>query len=198
MKRIYKKIIIILCLLCFCMSLSGCFYSFENTQDGKFSFGVSKIKKDAFCIGCNWDGGDASFVIPDEFMGYKVTTLGGYTGRGYPCPFSIKVDLNAIYPEYEGTYGQQEDIEGSPSTDEYEVFTFFVHLGVNLINLDYIDGKTYFVRHIEKQNGEIQSDILCKIVYSFTVDSANPRLYAKNGKLYYRENNELVTDFFYE
>lgn len=196
MKRKCKTIaIIILCLAC--LPLVGCFYSFEESSDGRFIFGVSDMKKDAFCIGCEWSGGDKEFVIPDEFMGYKVTTLGGYTGRGYPCPFAVHVDLSEIYPG-DGTDFCQKDIDGYQPEDEYDVLTFSIHLGANLTELDYLNGKMYIVRHIEKEDGSVEEDVLCKIAYSFTVDEANPKLYAENGKLYYRDGNTPVTEFFYE
>lgn len=197
MKKIYKNIAIIICAFCLYLSLSGCFYSNEVSGDGKLSFGVNKMKKDVFCYDCYYDGGDMSFTIPDKFMGYKVTTLGGYTGRGYPCPFSVRIDLNKLYPEGE-TYGSQEDIENKHPDDEYDILTFTVHLGKNLVNLNRIEGKNYYVRHLEPNSGEYDVDVLCKIVYYFTVDEANPTLYAENGKLYYRKNNKLITDFYYE
>lgn len=162
-------------------------------------FGVSKLKKDVFCIDIVWDGGDMAFTIPDEFMGYKVTTLGGYTGTGYPCPFQVEIDIPAIYPdggEYSYSVCDESVFESEHMPDdEYDILTFSIHLGVNLVNIKYVLGKQYYVRYIE---GESIDDYLCKIVYYFTVDEGNPKLYAKNGKLYYRDSNELVTDFFYE
>lgn len=152
MKRNFKKSIILFCLICVC-SLTGCFYSFENSGDGKFAFGVSSSEKNAFCICCNWDGGDTSFVIPDEFMGYKVTALGGYTGRGYPCPFSVQIDLDKVYPG-DGTYGEQADIDGEDPDDEYDILGFSVHLGANVVKIEHVKGKAYIVRHTEKESGE--------------------------------------------
>ena len=203
MKRYYKTIISIISVILVCAALFGCtFYTYEQSSDGRFAFGVNKRGKDVFCMSCEWSGGDTSFVIPDEFMGYKVTTLGGYAGRGVPSPFSVQVDLRELYP-HDGEYGEYSasddgyfDEHVDPA-DDYDILTFNIHLGKNIVNLNYIDGKKYYYKNLFIDDN-IESDCLCKIVYYFTVDENNPKLYAEGGKLYYRESGELVTDFFYE
>ena len=204
MKHFYKTIILIISVLSLRVSLSGCtFYTYEQSTDGRFAFGVNKRGKDVFCMSCEWNGGDMSFVIPDEFMGYKVATLGGYAGRGVPSPFSVQVDLRELYP-HDGEYGEYSasDDEYFNShvnlADDYDILTFNIHLGKNIVNLNYIDGKKYYYKNLFVGDNNIESDCICKIVYYFTVDENNPKLYAESGKLYYSESGQQVTDFFYE
>ena len=37
------------------------------------------------------DSGVTEFTIPDSYGEYPVVALGGYVGRGAPCPFDIRV-----------------------------------------------------------------------------------------------------------
>lgn len=212
MKRIVKTIISVLLLFCICMPLLGCnismeelydscfFYSAEKNADDEF-FGVNQKLGIAFRGPHKWDGGDMSFVVSDEFMGYKVTALGGYIGRGNPIAFRIGIDAAKLYnTDTKNTYMCSTEIfevQHLPD-DEYDILTFSVHLGKNMEKIKYVRGKIYYAHDIKGKDGQIKHDFLCKIVYYFTVDEDNPTFYAQDGKLFYRENNKLVTDFFYE
>ncbi len=194
------KIIAAVCAAAILFVCTGCgSYSYRESEDGRMEYGVSDLKKDVFCIGPNWCGEeDMSFEVPDEFMGYPVTTLGGYTGRGYPCPFAVRVSAEK--------YGFSGDKGFScsdgffdfyhRSDDEYETLVFSVRLGKNVRTLEYVDGKSYLGYYLDLEDEEF--DFTVKIVYSFTVDEENATFYAEDGKLYYKGSGELVDEFFYE
>lgn len=168
-------------------------YHTADSEDGRLCFGYNKLRRNAFCYSCEWDGGDKSFVIPDECMGYPVTTLGGYIGRGFPCPFGVRVntgDYNCGWDDSGFEYWHQEG-------DEYETLSFSIHLGANVKEFDGTAGKEYLVNRTEKEDGEYEEDVIYKVVYFFTVDGNNKTFYAEDGKLFYRSTGELVEDFFY-
>ena len=165
-------------------------YEFVASEDGRMSFGVCEFRKDAFCIGPEWEGGDLSFEIPDEFMGFPVTKLGGYTGRGYPCPFAARVNTQEVDFVCDDGFFDLHHSDG----DDCETLIFSLHMGKNVRSFDGVDGKMYCGKDLE--NGEY--DFLYKIAYSFTVDGENETFYAENGRLYKKASGELVEDFFYE
>lgn len=188
-------LLIIAALVVFFVLLVARGYDFVMAEDGRMSYGVSKSRKDVFCIGPEWEGGDLSFEIPDEFMGYPVTTLGGYTGRGYPCPFSARVNTADYGVENDGFTCDDKFFDyHHRADDEYETLVFSVRLGKNVRNLGYVDGKSYLGNYLE--NGGF--DFAVKVVYFFTVDGENETFSAENGKLYYKASGELVDEFFYE
>lgn len=167
-------------------------YEFARSEDGRMTYGVCDFRKDAFCIGPVWDGGEnRSFEIPDEFMGFPVTKLGGYTGRGYPCPFSARIEAEGY-----GGFTLDDSVFASDhrEDDGYESLVFSVRLGKNVREVQYVYGKSYL--GAEREDGTL--DVLYKIVYSFTVDGENGTFYAENGRLYYKANSALVDEFFYE
>ena len=170
-------------------------YDFTRTEDGRMCFGVSKVRRDVFCISCEWDGGETSYTVPNEFMGYPVTTLGGYTGRGYPCPFGVRISRDAI--SYDTGWDERGYEVWHREGDEYEILTFSVHIGANVKEFNGVMGKQYLVNRIEREDEEYEGDVLYKVVYYFTVDERNKTFYAENGKLFYHESGQEVSDFFY-
>ena len=87
-----KRILIVLTLLCFSL-LCGCSMHYgESTIDkDNITFYPSRVNKVCFAGKYYWDSnfGNTIINIPDKVDGYKVTKLGGYTGRGVPTPFWI-------------------------------------------------------------------------------------------------------------
>lgn len=171
------------------LAAGGCYM--YNGWDSVDDFDVLyNANKNVACVaGWHWDGDydNMELTVPDEFDGIKITELGGYYGRGYPCPFSVW--LPADWGDWSGDNIQDDT--------EYETLVFSVHLGKNIEKLCYVDGKCFC--GVTLENGdEYIYDALYKIAYRFTVDGENEVFYASEGKLYYRENNELVDEFFYE
>ena len=168
-------------------------YHDGQSEDGRLYFGVSKVRRKAFCYSCEWHGGDMTFVIPDEFMGYPVTTLGGYIGRGFPCPFGVRVNTD----DYNSGWGEEVFEDRHRADDEFENLTFSIQIGANVKKFDGIAGKVYLVNRTEIADGEYDEDVIYKVVYFLTVDEKNKTFYAEDGRLYYRSSGEMVEDFFY-
>lgn len=80
-------------LLCLC----GCSFAYDynngKTVDNVY-YVFNKFHKTCFAAGYQWDGKSTDIVIQDEVDGYKVTELGGYTGRGVPTAFAIYYQNN--------------------------------------------------------------------------------------------------------
>ena len=48
------------------------------------------LTRQAFAADVDWNGEDGVVItIPDEVHGYRVTALGGYSGRGVPTAFAL-------------------------------------------------------------------------------------------------------------
>ncbi len=161
-------------------------YEDAVTEDG-MNIGYNKLTKKAFCYGCE-AGEKREFTIPDTFEGIPVTMLGGYIGRGFPCPFSLWVDGG------EDVYGCHDVTV--PQGDEYETIVLTVHIGKNLKELTYIDDCFWGIRDLDPEGETF--DVLFKVVYSFTVNEENETFYAEDGRLYYKTNHQLAEEFFYE
>ena len=163
-------------------------YDYETVDS--FGIGYSKLKKRAFISICEWNGNknNMTFVIPDEYKGFPILDLGGYYGTGVPCPFGISLpsDYDIDFVSFDN-FGD----------NEYETLVFNVMLGKNISKLVLVDGITYFGKDTVDENGENQSDILYKIAYNFEVNGENSTFYALDGKLYYKSNGELITQFAY-
>lgn len=183
-------------LLCVCLmgallfSLTACslFYDFEHVDC--FGIGYSKREKNAFISSCRWDGDrdNMTFIIPDDYNGIKIRDLGGYFGRGVPCPFGISVNTEEVTFVSSETFGD----------DDYESLVFTVVLGKSISNVKYVVGKNYFGTNTQNENGEYISDTLYKVVYYFEVSPENPTFYSENGKLYNKSDGSLIDEFFYE
>ncbi|MDE6302524.1 MAG: hypothetical protein K2M36_02925 [Clostridia bacterium] len=180
--------VLLISTLLFCLTACSMSYEFDMT-DG-LGIGYSKLKKRAYIANCDWDGdkNNMTFVIPDEYKGFPVLDLGGYYGTGVPCPFCISLPI-----DFDIDFASNDDFGDS----EYETLVFTVVLGKNISKIVRVDGITYFGKETVDENGESISDILYKIEYRFEVDKQNPVFYSSDGKLYYKSNNELITQFAY-
>ena len=189
------------CLLCFltCLTFSGCSLLFHYQYDAvdNFYFGYSEILKEAFVASYHWDETDAAknIVIPEKYNGVKVTALGGYTGRGAPCDFCVlppKSYEDSFGVNQWAVSGMYEHIE---SVDTIYL-NFDLHISKNIEQIKahaldlfyegtYFDGKTYHTK------------VIVVMLFRVTCDEDNKTFYAEEGKLYYRKNNELVSDILY-
>ncbi|MGN0817749.1 MAG: hypothetical protein ACI4L9_02155 [Candidatus Coproplasma sp.] len=182
-----KKICLTLVLSAFLTLFCGCslFYSVAVSADGIFHYGVSK--SDAFFIAYEWDGTEEgkTLIIPDEFNGVPVTRLGGYTGTGYPCPFSIW--LPESYSN-DSSCGLSEDFfknqeivdQWFPNGYEIIEITFTVVLGKNIKSLYYTDlDNNYFQFTTEGQPTK-----LYKVICAYSCSENNSRFYSQDGVLY--------------
>ena len=61
--------------------LCGCSLSYNFTTVGEFDIGYSKSEKNAYVAHCIWNKIDREFTLPEDYLGYPVTELGGYYCR---------------------------------------------------------------------------------------------------------------------
>ena len=189
--------------LCFitCLSLTGCslLFDYQNDAIDNFDIGYSKVLNEAFVSSYNWDGTDDTkkIVIPEEYNGIKINALGGYYGRGVPCAFGVDLPdsyLNDLCDEVNQWVCSDiyEDVE---SVDTIYL-NFDLHISKNIEQITehtlncfyegtYFDGEDY------------HSKIIVVLLYNITCDEGNKTFYAKDGKLFYRQNDELVSDILY-
>lgn len=189
-----------LALLLLSFTLSGCFYNGDWTEDGRIRIGYSKMYKKAFVGALFGDLENTEFVLPDEYMGYPVTTLGGEIGRGVPNPFDFEIALPEEYREY--VEAQRVFCATDPIFDEtgdgWETVIFKIALGKNIREIKWAEPCAYYGIDIDNGDGTETGDILYKIVPYFTVPEENKTFYAEGGRLYYKESGELAGEFEYE
>ena len=169
-------------------------HDYLTLENGTMSFGVSDEKKDTFAGGARWDGGDMSFRVPDEFGGYKVTKLGGIYGTREQI-FEVRINDELLDKEYNVETGQERFDKHHRDDDEYETFTFTIYIGKNIKKFHYVDPSYYLANWELTDDGEKIYDFVYKIECYFVVDEENETFYSKDGKVYYKVNNELLECF---
>ena len=94
-----KKLLAVFLSVLICFTFSGCsmLFDYQSEAINNFDIGYSKILNEAFVSSYNWDGTEdtMNIVIPEEYRGIPITSLGGYFGRGVPCAFGV--DLTESY-----------------------------------------------------------------------------------------------------
>lgn len=177
-----KRYALLLLLALFAIALLPLAACYDGVRDGDLFWGVGG--RDAFFGAWHWDGNRErmELTVPDEYEGKRVTALGGYAGRGYPCPFAV------VLPE---TF-LADAVTDEPTGEAYETLVFTVHLGKNI---EEVYASTF---HYYDRNEGDESVTVYKVVYRFTVDEENPVFTAVDGKLYRRGDTEPLDAFFYE
>ncbi|MGN0814977.1 MAG: hypothetical protein ACI4MH_07080 [Candidatus Coproplasma sp.] len=196
MKKLFKRFSIIFAVAASLLIVCGCslFYSAEISDDGQYHFGVSN--RDAFLISYVWDGTEEgkTLVIPDEFNGVPVTRLGGYTGRGCPCPFGIwlpEAYSNDSDCDLSDDFFDNQETVDNWFPDGYEIIeiTFTVVLGKNVQSLYYSNGDNYY----RQFTTEGQPTKLYKAVFCYSCSEDNPKFYSQDGVLYEKSTGEQAT-----
>ncbi len=185
-----KKLSAILLILLMMVSLSSCVgdwslnYSDTVTTDG-WDIALDRDGKMAFAAAYVWDGSEEGrrIRIPDIVEGCTVFKLGGYFGRGLPMPFSVVMPAGpreSVIPAGE---------EGAPKSEE---LLFTLVIGPYLEEIANLrDSSDYFALEADG------TQVIYHPVFAFEVDENNPVFYAKDGKLYLKRGDELVSDFEY-
>lgn len=174
-------------------------YEYELDAIDNFDVGYSKMLNNAFLSSYSWDGSDdtKNIVIPEEYQGIPITELGGYYGRGVPCAFGI--DLPDSYQKDicdEVNQWFVSDIYEDVESVDTIYLNFDLHISKNIEQITehtldcfyegaYFDGQDY------------HSKIIIVLLYNISCDEGNKTFYAKEGKLYYRQNDKLVSDILY-
>lgn len=185
MKKAFSFSLVIIVFL-----LSGCCMFYESETQDNFILYENKHGDDCFLGTYIWDGSDdgKKIIIPDEYNGKAITSLGGYYGRGVPVGFDI--DISEFY---------------SPS-DEYIVWSEVANPNENNTEIIYIDFELTIGKNITEVNNRLSLDYsLLKIKDSepvcyrayiprfyVYVHSENEHFYSRDGKLYDKNTDELI------
>ena len=196
-----KKFFTLILTVSLLISLSGCFaenisfcYKESVKQDG-FLLSINKTANCCFAgrFECTEYTDCMQISIPDEYNGIPVTQLGGYFGRGVLSPFSINVDMrlseNDAYPD---TYPSISSFSSLPAGSKTKDILFHLYIGKNLKTIEFVDMDRY--NPFFNEAGEV---IYYHPVVYVTCSEENPNFYAKDGRLYYKNTDALVTEFAY-
>lgn len=181
-----RKMISIFCVLAVLIGLgsvviqSSMMYGDNEFVEAGLRYYPHAVFKTCFAADYAWPEGATEAVIdlPEECGGYRVTELGGYMGRGVPCPFTVTLAEPCIL------YSEAALPTGA-KIDEYHLT---LNIGRSLaadtnIELDdyYCVGENRFVR----------------ILVTVNCSEQNSSFYSENGKLYRKADDSLVEGFFY-
>lgn len=146
------------------------------------------LTRQAFAADIEWDGEDGAVItVPDEVHGYKVTALGGYSGRGVPSAFMLKVPETWDAGESFGDAQSAADDTNAKSV----VCTLTLKIGKNVSKLNEV---SCFGVQGRDENGE---ETAWRFHWYVECDEGNETFYAEDGRLYTRADGKLVTDFIY-
>ena len=194
-----KKLAILIAFIML-FSLTGCsqFYDQETDAVDGWDVGYSDYYEDAYLGLYNWDGSqeNMNIVMPEKYKGYKVTKLGGYSGSGYPSVVKIEPtdDAKKLLCNDASEWYHMNHISNIENS-KIKFVTFNVHVSKNIKEIQELDlGGFIGGKYIK--DGKEYYDIyvlLCNV----TCDESNETFYAKEGKLYYKQDDTLVSDIVY-
>lgn len=196
-----KRIVAFLLVVCLSFLLCSCSYLYHYVNDaiGPFDIGYSETMRKAFLSSYHWDGSEEGMVIvtPDRYNDATIIGLGGYTGRGVPAAFMISLSSEArtqLCPDATAWYYASHT--SNMDYTEVQYLRFQLHIGQHIKQIDNLS-MGGIVLASDEENGEEVYNVFVLTCY-VTCDDANETFYAKDGKLYYRENDVLVEDVFYD
>lgn len=173
--------------------LSECCMCFEcqAVEDG-LELCCNDFTGEAFAGYYFWNGdlNDMVITIPDKYENYAITRLGGVVGRGVPSPFYV--GLPDEYCNEAMTEVDPKDVsEWYPEGYEIVELEFTLNLGKEVMELKLISD--YYSMY-KNEDGSYK---LYHPVYYINCAKENMTFYSDNGKLYYKKNDKLVTEFAY-
>ena len=196
----FVKIFLSIVFIFFVFLLTGCSLSYNLDKNGNMDIGYSKQDKEAFIAHVYVDlDTEIDIVLPDDYKSCTVTKLGGYIGRGVPCPFEIiyKVEDENIVDKFSIENDYLEEYSKKWSSYETITITCNVKLPKNLKKLYYMYVDDLYVVKYKDEDNKIKVKVY-KTIFKFEIDKDNKLFYTKDGKLYYKLKDELVTKFIYE
>lgn len=123
--------------------------------------------------------------------GYKVTALGGYSGRGVPTAFTLNAPEMWNIKACLGDSGIAADAEKDYPNAKIVDCTMTLKLGKNVKKLNEV-GCFGFYGYDE--NGV---ETVWRLRWYVECDGENESFYAEDGRLYTRADGALVTRFLY-
>ncbi|GEM_PF-2015323 len=194
-------ILILFALLFLCSSSCCMFYDIEDeTYEGhEMCIGFAEKTNCGFIGYVAVESGDGeTVVLPDEYRGIPITELGGYMGRGYPCPFLIEpifIEEDEEHTVFQSSVEFFEEKTGKEYL--YRDIVYHVVLPKHLKEIVFVHGDAYY---FVENNDEASTEPITvyRILYEFEMDEENPYFYTEDGKLYEKKTSALVDDFLYE
>ena len=199
-----KKYLVIILLICLTLCLSGCFFEevslfySDNTEVDGFYIGINRVSSCCFVGSYNCTEYTENFEItmPDDYVGMPIKRIGGYYGIGVPTPFSISLaDLYMNAPE-DSKYDEVfiGDINEFEILEDYviEDVVFNLNIGKNIEVIEFVTMDEYYP-HIN-DDGSIT---FYHSVVNINCSDENKHFYSKDGKLYNKKTDELISDFAY-
>jgi len=197
-----RKVTILITLLALIVSLTGCgdptYKAIDPGDFGYYDGGYSKIRNKAYVASYYWNLEESAktFRVPDEYDGIPITTLGGYAGA--PSPFCFDYDprglvKGSVWDKMYYSYNSPKIKALLAENAEVIYVDFNVTLGKNIREICEIDIYGAYILEVYSDVG-IEYYIVVNRVY-FNVDSANKVFYSKDGKLYEKGSDKLISDY---
>lgn len=169
----------------------------EAVNENGFDIGVNPIADTCYAAQytCTAFTEKLGVTVPDECNGIPVRRLGGCYGRGLPQPFCLS------YAEF-----YMNAPEGSPYTSVFseeslqnveDAFTVVdipvvLNIGENIETVEFVSSDEYYP-HVNEDG----SVVFYHVTVYINCSEYNEFFYSKNGKLYEKKTNKLITDFDY-
>ncbi len=149
------------------------------------------VSRQTFAAHYEWDGNPEHMVlqIPDTIFGYPVTSLGGYRGRGVPCPFRVNLPESWGVKELFDPELFESELQSHPDAEVVDL-VFTVTLGKHVSQLRTASSWAYCF------DADWRTRI-CRIYYVFDCDPENGTFYSQDGRLYTRSDGALVPGLSY-
>ena len=192
-------VVFILCVI-ICLSFSGCSLLYDIDTVDNFNVGYSTSLNNAFLSSYIWDGTDetTNIVVPEKYEDIPITEFGGYYGRGVPCFFNISPTESAkekLCDKSDEWFDMSDIRNDKNKIRNIRTINFNVHISKNIKKIENMSLGGFSCCEYN-EDGKEYYDVFV-LVCTVTCDDKNRSFYAKNGKLYFSENDTLVTDILY-
>lgn len=217
MKKVLISIFIAI-IICSIFIFSACASSpsYAVFEEGAFEMAFSEENNDAFAGTYHWSGqlDDLDILVPNTFKGAPVTALGGVVASGAPMKYQRLLEFKINFGDettsalncwFSGNVNSADEVDEQISKfltqneiDDYtiEEIVFNIHIGSNLQRLD--KSNSYDFRYYSLISNDSEGKIVRLYSFNLIVDEDNACFYSDElGRMYYKEDNKLVTLFLY-
>ena len=197
MKKVFALVLILMLVVTILVSCDDDMHTYKMYNENDFEIAYSEKLQDAVIgvIRLSDENENIDIVIPNTYKDAKVTSLGGLVGTsaGVNCRIDYKGWMNSSISQ---DYNTKHEIESYLNASEIKEIVLNFYIGSNLkkIDEDYSILKCY--RIMENNQGNKVVEMVC---FNVIVDKDNETFYSDNlGRMYYKENNKLVTSLIYK
>ena len=186
----------------FGLSVCSCSLFYDYDKEGRFGIGYSKIENSAFIADVDYDfGDDRKIILPSDYNGIKIKTLGGYFGRGVPSPFGLSVKAEHFFPDADRYYTTSESNlydQNSGWWDKTEIVNCPIEIVLPqyLEKIDYLTLDVISVGEFETKSGKTLAKIF-RPTFSFSISETNKYFFTRGGKIYNKNDGSLIGGIVY-